>query len=309
MSLADDFPLDPSLDADRDQKETLRRVAYAPGMLLGLEATRAEQDYHRRRLTRHAYWLHGCGTVAGLRVILSGNDPGNPDTVVRVRLIVTPGVGVDGLGREVTVPEPFGIDLGAWLTVRHKDPDAWGALIRDGLDPDANVLWLKVTMRYQDGPGSVQPVMAVAANAGTDPVSPSRTRDGVLFELFPERPPADTPDRPFAAHSRLQPFEEIIDGLTEAEKDFVERSGDAERRRLKLSARLLHALGDDNKALEPREHDPFDQAAPARVLLARISVQLAAERELLVNPRRIAINNLVRPFVLNAQTLAQLFST
>ena len=53
----------------------LKRVNYAPGMLLGIEATLAEQDYHRRRATRHGYWLHGAGTVAGLRVSLQSRTP------------------------------------------------------------------------------------------------------------------------------------------------------------------------------------------------------------------------------------------
>jgi len=43
--------------------------------LLGVEATRDEQDYHRRRLVRHQYWLHGSGTVAGLAVVLEARDP------------------------------------------------------------------------------------------------------------------------------------------------------------------------------------------------------------------------------------------
>ncbi len=59
---------DASLLPDSQFQEPLARVSYQPGMLLGLEATRAEQDYHRRRLNRHQYWLHGSGTVCGLRV-------------------------------------------------------------------------------------------------------------------------------------------------------------------------------------------------------------------------------------------------
>ena len=131
MSEPDDNNCDASLAGDGRFEEALKRVSYEPGMLLGLEATRAEQDYHRRRATRHGYWLHGAGTVAGLRVSIRAEDPGNDTDNVRVRLVVSPGVGVDGLGREIGVAEPYCVDLGAWLTAQHEDEDLWGALIRD----------------------------------------------------------------------------------------------------------------------------------------------------------------------------------
>ncbi|MEJ2436031.1 MAG: hypothetical protein P8Y53_23890, partial [Pseudolabrys sp.] len=67
-----------TLTEDAALDQPLRRVAYEPGMLLGVEATRDEQQYHRRRLTRHQYWLHGAGTLAGMAVHVdaaSGTDP------------------------------------------------------------------------------------------------------------------------------------------------------------------------------------------------------------------------------------------
>ena len=54
MSEMDDLP---TLEQDDQLAEPLRRVSYEAGMMLGLEATRDEQAYHRRRLTRHQYWL------------------------------------------------------------------------------------------------------------------------------------------------------------------------------------------------------------------------------------------------------------
>ena len=66
MSEPDD-KRDTSLASDGRFEEMLKRVNYAPGMLLGIEATLAEQDYHRRRATRHGYWLHGAGTQPGSR--------------------------------------------------------------------------------------------------------------------------------------------------------------------------------------------------------------------------------------------------
>ncbi|HNE16318.1 MAG TPA: hypothetical protein PLL39_09850, partial [Rhodocyclaceae bacterium] len=161
MSQSDDnAATDSSLPDDGVFSEPLRRVSFEPGMLLGIEATRAEQAYHRRRHTRHAYWLHGAGTVAGLRVVMDSTPPKTAGKPWRVRLIITPGIGVDGLGREVSVHEPYAIDLGDWLTAQHADSTAWGALERDGLDTAGTTLYLRITMRYQDVPSGLQPVMA-----------------------------------------------------------------------------------------------------------------------------------------------------
>ena len=41
-----------SLESDSNFAAPLRRVSFQAGMLLGVEATQSEQDYHRRRLVR-----------------------------------------------------------------------------------------------------------------------------------------------------------------------------------------------------------------------------------------------------------------
>lgn len=301
---------DASLAGDGRFEEALRRVSHAPGMLLGLEATRAEQDYHRRRATRHGYWLHGAGTVAGLRVSLRARDPGNDSDPARVRLVVSPGVGVDGLGREVSVAEPYCIDLGAWLDAQFGDAAGWGAMIRDGYAAADNLLWLKVTMRYQDCASGLQPVLATQVNAGTDPVQPSRIADCVLFELAAERPgDAATDEHLFAAHARIRPFDEVEGQLGERERARIGGAGDTARRQLELGARLLHSLGDDNQALTARHAFQTDPGMLARTLLARIAIRLTPpdpEPGLIVNPNRIEIDNLVRPFLFNAAALARL---
>lgn len=301
---------DQSLVPDSAFAQLLARVSYQPGMLLGLEATRSEQDYHRRRLNRHAYWLHGSGTVCGLRVYAKGDDPGNEDDTALVRLFVTGGIGVDGLGREVTVSEPHCVDLEAWLTTQYEDEERWGALIRDGYDAGANTLWLKVTMRYQDCQSGLQPVLASDVNAGTDPVKPSRIKDGVLLELLPERPEDAGAGRPFAAHGNLPDLAALkADKLSDPEKQRLAGANGAALDQLELGARLLYALGEDNHALEPRDEggDPDSLAAElARTLLARVAIRLADGRKLIVNPRRIQVDNLARPFLFNAELLARL---
>jgi hypothetical protein len=310
MSPPDDFAtLDASLATDVRFEEGLRRVSYQPGMLLGLEATRAEQGYHRRRHTRHAYWLHGSGTVVGLRVAATGDDPGDDTTRTNVRLLVSPGVGVDGLGREVSVSEPYCLDLGAWVDALKPGPpasEAWSAALREGYEEATNVLGLEVTFRYQDAPSGVQPVIAMEVNAGTDPVAPSLVKDCVLLELRAARPVAADREHPFAAHEGLRPYAEIAPKLADADRKQVEAATGAARAQLELAARLLHALGEDSAAILSRESATTLASDLARTLLARVSLRLGDGRKPVVNPRRVAVDNLARPFLFNASTLARL---
>ena len=72
-----------------------RRPKYFTGQLLTEEDFTAEQSYFldgRRSDNRH---LHGWGVVCGLRVTPSGGGG----------VVIQPGLAIDGLGREIVVPE------------------------------------------------------------------------------------------------------------------------------------------------------------------------------------------------------------
>ena len=222
---------------------------------------------------------------------------------------MSPGIGVDGLGRELGVAEPYCVDLGAWLTTQHEEPERWNALIRDGYAADDNLLWLKVTMRYQDCAASgLQPVLATELNAGTDPVQPSRVADCVLFELVAERP---TTLRP---RSTSLPPTRASAPTTRSRTSWASanaprsRPPPAARARLELGARLLHSLGDDNRALvapglpdrpgRTRSHPARAHCDPPRAARARSRPdrQSAPNRDR--QPRA--------PFLFNAVALARL---
>ena len=94
-----------TLTEDANLDEPLRRVSYEAGMMLGLEATRDEQRYHRRRLSRHQYWLNGYGTIAGMSVSQSPDTHTNSTDPVGVKLIVSPGIGIDRLVMMLTGAE------------------------------------------------------------------------------------------------------------------------------------------------------------------------------------------------------------
>ncbi|OZG70294.1 hypothetical protein BTA51_26600 [Hahella sp. CCB-MM4] len=296
MTHYDDLP---TLEQDDDLAEPLRRVAYEAGMMLGLEATRDEQAYHRRRLTRHQYWMHGYGTVAGLHVRIEPDNHENDTDSVSVRIHVTPGIAVDGLGREVLVHETYCIDLRQWLDAKSEAELAEGFALAD------NLLWLKVTIRHRDCPVARQPVLTSKLNLSTDPVQPSRTADSVYLELIPELPPAsaDTRFAPWGSHT---PVSDADPPLTDEEQTYLtelEAVNESAAQRLQLQARLLRAL-DAHGVSTDNLSDQLEKGA--RLLLARISIDTSDLTNIIVNPERIGVNNLVRPFLITASQLAWL---
>jgi len=280
----------PTLFQDAALDEPLRRVAYEAGMLLGLEATREEQGYHRRRLTRHQYWLHGMGTLAGLRVWIDPATAVDQDQDMRVRLLVGPGIGIDGLGREILVQETHCLDLRDWLDAQ--DP----ARLSDGFDDAADLLHPAISARFQDCPVAAQPVLARKLNLGTDPVAPSRISDGVLLELDAIAPDA-------ALNTSAWPLHPALDGLppalTQDEQDLLaaldpnDPVEGAERERLSARLRLLHLF---DAPWHPPELES-ELAALVRLPLARLTLSTADPVGAIVNPARIGIDNLARPFV------------
>lgn len=295
METVDDFT---TLKQDASLEEPLRRVAYEAGMMLGLEATRDEQAYHRRRLNRHQYWLQGYGTLAGMRVGKSPDTHANDTDDILVRLLVSPGIGIDGLGREVLIHETYCLNLGEWLAAQSESH------LREGYDDAADTLWLKVCVRQKDCPVAQQPVLARKLNLSTDAVQPSRTADSVMLELVPELPPADDGRyQPWACHA---PVADALPTLTPAEQDTLDDVTAANAvagAQLALHARLLYAL--EGSGVNTRElNDQFELGA--RLLLARVAITTTDVNAIVVNPNLISINNLVRPFLASASQFAWL---
>lgn len=316
---------DPTLAADGQFEDPLRRVAFQPGMLLGVEATRVEQDYHRRRLNRHQYWLHGYGTVAGLPVVIQSRAPTDDTEHLSVRVIVAPGIAIDGLGREVSLHEPYCINLKEWLEA-HAEPDVepkrWD-IQEGGLKEDDDTLWLLVTLRQREVLGNPAPTMAQAVNAGTDPVMHTRLLDGVALELVPDYPPpgadalhpwgkpAHAVD-PWPMPGRAHGSEPPASPLTQAEKDYLAQIPTGARELLAEQAELLFSLPNDSTALSVlREQGKNvdlrrELLRLARIPLARLKLRLDPGRRIVSNPLRIELNNLIRPFVTTTSQLASL---
>ena len=275
-------------------------------MLLGIEATFAEQDYHRRRATRHGYWLNGAGTVAGLRVSLQSKDPGNDTENVRVRLVVSPGIGVDGLGRELSVAEPHCVDLALG------SPPARGARALERADPRRLRQQTTTCCGWRSRCANRDCARRFAAGARnraqrghrSGAAEPRRRLRAVRARRrAPRRRSAE--EHLFAAHARIRPYDEIEDKLS-ANAPSVE-AATGRRAQLELGACLLHSLGDDNRA--PGRTPAFltDSAALARTC-SRIVIRLAPpapDPDLIVNPRRSRSTTSCAPSF-NAVALARL---
>ena len=86
------------------------RVSYATGRMLGVEDFQAEQSYHRGRLARALFALHGTGTVTGLNVTSNLSTD-----LSQLEIQVSPGIAIDRAGRILDVPVTVCIRPQAWL--------------------------------------------------------------------------------------------------------------------------------------------------------------------------------------------------
>jgi hypothetical protein len=101
--------------------EPPRRVNFFSGMILTAVDLAAEQQYHQGMRYLHNR-LHGYGTVSGLDVTLSNGQ-----------LLVSPGLAIDVLGREIVVTDPVTLpvepnqEAGPWtqdlLVAWHETPE------------------------------------------------------------------------------------------------------------------------------------------------------------------------------------------
>jgi hypothetical protein len=168
--------------------DTLQRVSFQPGILLGSDALTTEQADHVRRLNRILRWLNGPGTVFGLRVDVQ--SPAAGATGDSVRINVGPGYAIDGLGREVMVGQSYSISLRDWLIAQNGVSTALSQYYVN------NVLYLRLTVRAQTLESQLQPVVAELFDAGLDPVVAARIDDGFALEISgdPNMTGEHTPD-------------------------------------------------------------------------------------------------------------------
>lgn len=278
------------------------RLFYATGILLDAEDFKAEQLYHRGRLSRALAYLHGGGTVAGLRVDwMKPLNPGEDPDFPRGRdeeIVVNPGIAIDRLGRVIEVPASGCIRLMRWY---QQQPAA--ELIKSfhpatSGDP-ANVVVVDVFIRFYSCERGKTPAFATGPFDALDAVQPSRMREFYKLELV-----AREHDDPDLLKSRLtdlaaianvtarrsQLHNEILDGWREGTE---EANGQWKK----------------NGGLGPLpEHEPNQD--PTSVFLARLKLPVdpppaVGEKPVRKSKADVSVDNLSRRFVYTGAWLAR----
>jgi len=144
------------------------QVAY--GMLLGEDEFRTLMGNPRGKQMLHAAWLHGSGVAWGYRPSVEG---------VRT-LKVSPGLAVDGLGRELLADTSWCLDVSEWLK---KHPDALDEGCR------TQTVHACLVARFDCCPTDPVPALAEPCDITRQRDAPSRIVETVRLELRPGRCP------------------------------------------------------------------------------------------------------------------------
>jgi len=318
------------VELDAQLAQPLERVNYTAGMMLSLPAINAEQRYHRQRVNRLQYWFQGAGTLLGLAVKQVATVTAEAGEDQSLRLVVSPGIAIDGLGRELLCHEPYCVNLRDWLEAQ-KSSDS--AFLQNALTLDKSAIQFSVTIRYQASSSGLQPVLARTINGGIDPVQPSRVKDALLLEILPlsnqvrfpttapddespeeELPAADAPPATSTVFLRAGLAQQPLDTeatetwLSKTEQDHIAAlESERERQLARLQLQLLYGPRSDVGALELEGQ--YEELA--RVLLAVIEIPLRAELlpalSPILHPASIRINNLIRPFITTPDQLRWLY--
>jgi hypothetical protein len=242
--------LKPNAEADR--------LHYATGELLGADDFRDEQTYHRRQLARALLFLHGSGTIAGLRVV-ARHLPGSGPSLHDVQLEVEPGLALDRAGRLIEVPRPACLRLRRWYEfIENQPPES------DGLDVDdlrtafhlGNGVVADIYLTFHPCDRGYTPAFASGPFDALDASQPSRVRDAYELSLVP-RPEAN----PLTA---FDPWAEIHDA---APADRLEVAQQAN-----LNAWTMLAIPPPDTVPEAQNPAGVD---PTAVLLARLTIPAA----------------------------------
>jgi hypothetical protein len=159
-----------------------RRVNYFAGRLLSAEDFETEQSYWLGKHRSHSRHLHGSGVVCGLGVRPSGSGG----------VTVEPGLAIDGLGRQIVVPEPL------QMPDPRQPTDDRGAACGERVDADRVTICLAYAER-PEGAGDPAPLV----------------REGYRLEVRPGRPPTP-PATSIAAAVLAGSSDEVARALCEA---------------------------------------------------------------------------------------------
>lgn len=151
------------------------RVNYANGILLDENDFRAEQAYHRGRLGRMLSYLHGFGTVAGLKVATLETDP---DVIT-----VNPGLAVDRLGRMIELPVSYCIRAKNWFQSQMADKLA-ESYANSQINGGPQAVVADLFIGFNTCERGKTPCFGVGNVDATDAFTSERLRDGAALDLI-----------------------------------------------------------------------------------------------------------------------------
>jgi hypothetical protein len=291
------------------------RLNYATGILLDADDFKAEQLYHRGRLARALAYLHGYGTLAGLRVdwtppLAAGVDANFPQGREE-QLTVQPGLAVDRLGRLIEVPAPACIRLDNWYKAQEASRLAQAVDtnlsfgdedVEEGLEAGpanvtvASAVIADLFVRFVECERGKTPAFPAGPFDALDAVQPSRLRDGYELSLLVR--PAPIPPPP------INPWQAIDPGAAVPAK--------------LVALRKLTFAGwrEDTQDWGPNGPDPLGEHAPGQdttdLFLARVVIPAtsngAATAPTRVSGAKVFRRSSLRRFVYPSGLLAHLLS-
>jgi hypothetical protein len=148
-------------------------LQYHFGMLLGVDDLETEQGYHRGKHRLHQSWLHGKGVVWGLDVSLNAED----------ELVVSPGLAVDGMGRNLHLDAAACLHLGKWYAENRDKTEYEFEDVSDG----GKQFTVQVVARFDACLTRPVPAIADPCDGDGRETSYSRAFETIGLELRPRR--------------------------------------------------------------------------------------------------------------------------
>lgn len=277
---------------DFTTREPADRVYYETGVFLDAEDLRAEQTYHRGRLARVLTYVHGSGTLAGLRVTWDSDH---------TELRVLPGVAIDRLGRLIEVPRTACVNLQDWFTAMREEAleveaDGVTHALREAFDLVDDVVRVDVFARFVVCERGRTPSFATGPYDAIDASQPHRLRDSYELSLELRGTDGTLPENPFPARGAYTAEEHL-----EAIRDHI------------LEDAWFHGSEwADDKPPSESGVDGVDDTTS--VFLARVEIPVAADGDTGLpewtgppeTPDAPAVDNHLRRFVLPTQALVRL---
>ncbi|WP_250002261.1 hypothetical protein [Actinoplanes sp. M2I2] len=234
---------------------------YHFGMLLGVADLDTDQGYHRGKTWLHTAWLHGHGTVWGLRAELRASSN---------ELAVAAGLAIDRRGRELSVAEILCVDLGLWYAQKRPDDlevtdDGAGGVLFD----------LDLVLCARQCLDRPVPSIADGCEGSGSDTAYSRAVEQGLPVLQP-RPAAAAVADPYDRVRQLMGLADPVDPLVIQALDDIAAADSGDRLAL-ARERLARVLAADAMARGPA--DLFPEPEPGCVLLAAVRVHLAPQGE------------------------------